>query len=246
MYSCKKAAEKAAATFLWTPATEEGGQRMELARPPARQKLKATPVTLRLGTNEINCRPGEGELPGEGLVGERQTSAAAGGRPVQGTPADERSGQRAAEQTAVLGVTTIGQPGDNEEQPVPESGASFVLQGKRVSLGRLHALVQERGGWSQCSKDKKWNEIKKALGFEWPMAATILKEQFGEMMAWMERGGDVSNGDGERKLGPGETLLVTRKGVRSVSSSTMQTHSRWGDIPVPQTYYKDMIGECSI
>ena len=149
------------------------------------------------------------------------------------------------------GVTTQGQHGENEEQPVATSGASFVLQGKHVLLGHLHGLVQERGGWSQCSKDNKWVEVTRALGII-PHSETrdsnggtypsILKEHYRELMAWMEKGVDGVDGDGERKLGPGETLLVTRKGVRAVTDLTLQTHGRWGDVLVPQTYYKDMIG----
>ena len=144
------------------------------------------------------------------------------------------------------GVTTQGQHGENEEQPVATSGASFVLHGKHVLLGHLHGLVQERGGWSQCSKDNKWVEVTRALGCDSSGGRVILKEHYRELMTWMEKGVDGIDGDGERKLGPGETLLLTRKGVRVVTDLTMQTRGRWGDVLVPQTYYKDMIGECSI
>ena len=130
------------------------------------------------------------------------------------------------------------------EKKVVISGASFVLHGKHFLLGHLHGLVQERGGWSQCSKDKEWMEITRALGFDSSEGRAILKLHYSELITWMEKG--VGGSDGERKLGPGETLLVTRKGVRVVTDLTMQTRGRWGDVLVPQTYYKDMIGECSI
>jgi hypothetical protein len=59
----------------------------------------------------------------------------------------------------------------------------------------------------------------------------------------MEKGG--SDGEGERKLGPGETLLVTLKGVRAVTDLTMRTHGTVEQV-VQQTCYRDMLGECSI
>ena len=89
-------------------------------------------------------------------------------------------------------------------------------------------------------------EVTRALGCDSSEGRAILKLHYGELMTWMEKGVGGSDGDGERKLGPGETLLVTRKGVRVVTDLTMQTKGRWGDVLVPQTYYKDMIGECSI
>ena len=67
---------------------------------------------------------------------------------------------------------------------------SIRFQGHRFSLDKLRELVEERGGFEVCTRDRRWAEIARSMGLPSPSRCTLLKKTYKRLFVETEGEGE--------------------------------------------------------